>query len=591
MTGPARHDIERKLAAIFAADVEGYSRLMSIDEVGTLRTLTAYRQTMDGLIAQHRGRVANTAGDSVLAEFPSVVDAVECAVQVQDVLAKVNETIPKDHRLQFRIGVHVGDVIIQGGDLFGDGVNVAARLQTLAKPGGVCLSGEAHQYARKVLALNFADLGPQQVKNLDEPVRAYAVVPATGAGLSSRREQPQSLPLPAKPSIAVLPFTNMSGDPEQEYFVDGIVEDVITALSRVKTFFVIARNSSFTYKGRAVDIKQAGRELGVRYVLEGSIRKAGTRVRITGQLIDATTGHHVWADRFEGGLENIFDLQDRITESVVGAVEPSIQLNEVERAKAKPTESLDAYDLYLRALPLHYSINRERLAEAQRLLARAIEIDPTYSLVKGFAAMTTVIQTNQGWTSEAEIAEGIRLAREALADHRDHPVTLRCVGHALAYLAHEYDVALAVLERALALNPTSAQVHHSAGWVWNFACNGIKATEHFNRAIRLSPLDPEMGHSLTGLTFAHLLTHRYEEALQTSQRAMAAMPTSLGPLRAAILAFVQLSRPEEAKRIGERLLALKPDFRVGEFRKVQPFRDKAFAEQFMAALRIADLPE
>ena len=319
--------VGRKLAAIFAADVAGYSRLMGLDEVGTLRLLTGHREIMDDLIAEHGGRIANTAGDSVLAEFPSAVDAVQCAVEAQDRLAEANERLPADSRLEFRIGVHVGDVVVRGGDLFGDGVNIAARLQGLAAPGGVCISGTVHEHVRKLPTLRFSDLGPQAVKNIDDPVRAYLLA-ARGATevAGGGTERPQPLPLPDKPSIAVLPFTNMSGDPEQEYFADGLVEEIITGLSRVRSFFVIARNSSFTYKNRAVDVRQVSRELGVRYVLEGSIRKAGSRVRIVGQLIDAATGHHIWADRFEGDIGDIFDLQDKVTESVVGAVEPSIRL-------------------------------------------------------------------------------------------------------------------------------------------------------------------------------------------------------------------------------------------------------------------------
>jgi adenylate cyclase len=399
------------------------------------------------------------------------------------------------------------------------------------------------------------------------------------------------LKLPDRPSIAVLPFTNMSGDPEQEYLVDGIVDELITYLYRAKWLLVIARGSSFAYKGRSVDIKQVGRELGVRYVLEGSVRKSGNRIRVTVQLAEATTGSHVWSDRFDDALDDIFDLQDRIAESVTGAIEPTIRSAEVERARAKPTESLDAYDLYLRALPLHYSNQRERLREAQHLLRRAIELDPAYSRAKAFSALTTVIQTNQGWTDLEERQEGVRLAREALAEHYDDPVTLRCAGHALGYLAHDHEVAIALLERALELNPSSAEVRHSAGWVYTFGYEGSKAAEHFRRAIRLSPLDREMGHSLMGLCFAQLIMGQYREALETSKRAMAAMPTSLSPLRAGIVACVELDLRDEALKLGRAILAINPDFRLAEFRKIQPFKDEAFVKRFLDALRTAGLPE
>ena len=332
-------ETERRLVAIFAADVEGFSRLMGADEVGTLKDLTQRRAILDALIASRRGRIANTAGDSVLAEFGSAVDAVQCAVEAQEALSEANTDLSPNRRINFRIGIHVGDVMIKGGDLFGDGVNIAARLQTLASAGGVCLSSVAYDQVRKILPFAFTELGTQRVKNIDEPVRAFNLVAARTAAVGTASANASvPLALPDKPSIAVLPFQNMSGDPEQEYFADGIVEDIITALSHFKALFVVARNSSFTYKGRAVDVKQVGRELGVRYVLEGSVRKAANRVRITGQLVDTATGAHLWADRFDGGLDDIFELQDQVTESVVGAIAPAVEKAEIERAKRRSTE-------------------------------------------------------------------------------------------------------------------------------------------------------------------------------------------------------------------------------------------------------------
>src|SRR6478736_3680315 len=325
-------DTERRLIAIFAADVEGYSRLMGADEVGTLKDLTQRRDILDSLIASRRGRIANTAGDSVLAEFGSAVDAVQCAVEAQAAFSQANVGLSPDRHINFRIGVHVGDVMIKGGDLFGDGVNIAARLQTLASAGGVCLSGVAYDQVRKILPFAFADLGAQQVKNIDEPVRAFALVGERAAVVTATANASVPLALPDKPSIAVLPFQNMSGDPEQEYFADGMVEEIITALSRFKSLFVIARNSSFTFKGRAVDIKEVGRRLGVRYVLEGSVRKASGKVRIAGQLIDAVTGAHLWADRFERDLTDIFALQDEVTIAVVSAIEPKMLQTEIAMA-------------------------------------------------------------------------------------------------------------------------------------------------------------------------------------------------------------------------------------------------------------------
>jgi adenylate cyclase len=320
---------------------------MSQDETATLSALAAAREVMDGLIRDHAGRIANTAGDSVLAEFPSAVDAVQCAVAVQEKLAESDAGVSEDRRLQFRIGVHVGDVVVRGSDLLGDGVNIAARLEALAEPGGIAISGAAQGYVRKALPLAYADLGEQVVKGFDEPVRAYAVKRAAPIPPPSTSQPKPPLPLPDKPSIAVLPFTNMSGDPEQEYFADGVVEDIITALSHFNGLFVIARNSTFVYKGRAVDVKQVGKDLGVRYVLEGSVRRGGNRLRVSGQLADAATGRHVWSDKIEGSVEEVFDFQDQITECVVGAIQPSLLEAEAERLRPRPTDSLSAYELYL----------------------------------------------------------------------------------------------------------------------------------------------------------------------------------------------------------------------------------------------------
>lgn len=359
-------DIQRRLVAVFAADVEGYSRLMGADEVGTLKDLTERRAILDKAIGDHRGRIANTAGDSVLAEFGSTVDAVQCAVEVQTALAEANTNLAPDKRINFRIGIHVGDVMVRAGDLFGDGVNIAARLQALAPPGGVCVSGETYGQVRKVLPIAFTDLGAQQVKNIEDPIKAY-VVTSGGTPASSFRAPGNPLAPPDKPSIAVLPFQNLSGDPEQEYFADGMVEDITTALSHFKSLFVISRNSSFTYKGKAIDIKQVSRELGVRYLLEGSVRKAGDRIRITGQLIEAATGVHLWADKYDGNLEDVFELQDKVTSQVVGVIAPKIERVEVERAKRRSTHNMQAYDYYLRGIASYDEWTRAANEEAARL--------------------------------------------------------------------------------------------------------------------------------------------------------------------------------------------------------------------------------
>jgi TolB-like protein/class 3 adenylate cyclase len=399
--------VDRRLAAIVVADVAGYSRLMGGDEESTLERLKAHRRELiDPAIEQHGGRIVKTTGDGMLVEFASPVEAVRCAVEVQQSMGKREADLPEEQRFRFRVGINLGDVIIEGdGDLYGDGVNIAARLEQLAEPGGVLISSSVHEHVRKKLPMTFQDLGEQRVKNIAEPVRVYRV--AVDRPAIDHRTNPK-LSLPDRPSIAVLPFTNMSGDPEQEYFADGIVEEIITALSRFPRMFVVARNSSFTYKGRAIDVRAVGRELGVRYVLEGSIRKANERVRIIGQLIDATTGAHIWADRYEGVLADVFDLQDSVTSSVVGAIEPRLVSVEIERVRRTRPDSLDAYDIYLRALPHIHSMTREGNDAALALLHRVLAIDPAYAVAAGLAA----------WLLHPSCAAGLVCRRERRKSRR-----------------------------------------------------------------------------------------------------------------------------------------------------------------------------
>ena len=424
--------VERRLTAILAADVAGYSRLIGADEEGTLAQLKAFRKTLvDPTIAKHRGRIVKTTGDGMLVEFASAVDAARCAVEVQRGMADENTEIPQAKRIEFRIGIHLGDIIIDDNDIFGDGVNIAARLESIAVPGGISISRAVHDQVRDRINVCFDDKGEIALKNIARPVQVFAISGAKESKTTVSPESKPALALPDKPSIAVLPFTNMSGDPEQDYFADGMVEDIITALSHFKALFVIARNSSFTYKGRAVDVKQVGRELGVRYVLEGSVRKAANRVRITGQLVDTATGAHLWADRFDGGLGDIFDLQDQVTESVVGAIAPAVEKAEIERAKRKPTESLDAYALYLRGLARFYQFaNRQANDEALRLFNSAIELDPDFASAYGRAAFCYVFAKINGWISDTanEIAEVTRLAQRAVELGKDDAIALAASG-------------------------------------------------------------------------------------------------------------------------------------------------------------------
>jgi adenylate cyclase len=583
---------ERRLAAVLAADVAGYSRLMGYDEKRTLADLKRFRQTLvDPQIAAHRGRIVKTTGDGMLVEFASVVDAVECADKVQRAMAALNSDVAADGRIEFRIGIHLGDIIIDDNDIFGDGVNIAARLEGLAEPGGICISDDAHRQIRGKVDFAFADMGQQTLKNIAEPMRAWQIrVGATADAMPANFPKPaQPLALPDRPSIAVLPFQNMSGDPDQEYFADGMVEDIITALSRVKWFFVIARNSSFTYKGRHVDIRQVGRELGVRYVLEGSIRKVGNRVRITGQLIEAATGNHVWADKLEGGLEDIFELQDRVTETVVAAIEPSLQVAEIRRSSFKPTDSLDAYDLYLRALSQYYVLSRESVDDAIQLLNRAIALDPDYAFAKAMAAQIHGIRRGQNWATIEEIALGARLAREALISSRDEPTTIAFAAHALAWLGRDFDTALAAMDRAVRMNPNSAHIVTRSAWLHTWVLDPDRAIGEFLRAIRLSPVDPEVGFSLGGLAYAYLMKDELETALEYARRSANEMPRWLPAWTAVVVAAIRNDRPEEAREAAHRILQLSPTYTVSS--RINVFRGLEFHEMIADMLRKAGLPE
>ena len=475
---------ERRLAAVLAADVAGYSRMMGVNEEGTLAQLKAVRKALvDPTIASHRGRIVKTTGDGILVEFVSAVDAARCAVEVQRGMAEQNASVLKDERIEFRIGVHVGDIIFDDNDIFGDGVNIAARLEGIAEPGGVCISDDAQRQIRGKVDIGFDDMGTQRLKNIAEPMRAWRLRlngDVAIALVSSPAQSPSQPALPDRPSIAVLAFQNMSGDPEQEYFADGMVEDIITGLSRFKSLFVIARNSSFTYKGRAVDIKQVGRELGVRYVLEGSVRKVGGKVRITGQLIDSDTGAHLWADRFDGSLEDVFELQDQVTTSVVTAIAPKITQAEIDRARRKPAGSLDAYDLYLRALALSHQFTPESLGEAVAVLQKSIGIDPSFA-----PAAALSLFCFSWWHSEArgqrpQTDEAVRLARRMMANTTDDPDVLWMVGWCLAYLAGETAAGTNLIERGLALNPNSAQAWLASGYVNCFACRNDAQSKHWS---------------------------------------------------------------------------------------------------------------
>ena len=551
MSDPTK--VSRRLVAVFAADVEGYSRLMGADEVGTLKGLTERRAILDRLIEDHGGRIANTAGDSVLAEFGSAVDAVQCAVDVQAALAKANTSVAPDRRISFRIGVHVGDVMVRAGDLFGDGVNIAARLQSIAEPGGVCVSSTTYEQVRKVLPITFADLGARHVKNIQEPIRAYQVAApsktreAAPARVAEAAESPP--PLPDKPSIAVLPFENMSGDPEQEYFVDGMVEEIITALSRFKWLFVIARNSSFTFKGKAVDVKEVGRRLGVRYVLEGSVRKAARKVRITGQLIDAITGAHIWADRFERDLTDVFALQDDVTVAVVSAIQPKLLQTEIAIATRRRPENLTAYDLFLRALPQSYLATREGVAEAIRLYHRALELDPGFGLVAALAGLCHMRNVLWGYSTDpqSDRKEALRLLRLALSTNDNDPQTLAMAAVISAHMIGDCESEIEMANRAIALNPNSYGAWSGRGHVYRIAGMPEEAVGSFERAMRMSPVDPGLHTLFHGMAMALIELRRFDEAIVAGKKAQRQNPSYPVAYRCLASAFAHLGRDAEAR--------------------------------------------
>jgi adenylate cyclase len=582
--------VERRLAAVLAADVAGYSRLIGADEGGTLARLRAVRgDLIDRKIADNRGRIVKTTGDGLLVEFSSVVDALRCAIEVQAGMSERNAAVPADRRIEWRIGINVGDIVVEDGDIFGDGVNVAARLEGLAEPGGICVSARVQEDAAGRLDLAFEDIGEQQLKNIARPVRAYRVVMSGGSALP----QPRSgLALPDKPSIAVLPFANMSGDPEQEYFADGMVEEIITALSRIRWLFVIARNSSFTYKGQAVDVKQVGRELGVRYVLEGSVRKAGGRVRITAQLIDATSGTHLWADRFDGLLEEVFELQDKVAISVAGVIEPTLRQAEIERARRKRPDSLDAYDLYLRALPFAYTSMPEDAEKALGFLEQAIKLDPDFAVAHAIIAWCQEQRYLRGGLHEQARTIALRHARLAITMGGDDPTALAIAGLVIGFLEpSEYDVAVSAFDRSLALSNSSALALGFSAATRAWHGESTIAIEQAEQALRLSPLfDPLSKERHMAIAIAHFVARRFEESAAAASRAIQANPRFSPPYWMRAAALANLGRIDEAKAVARQVLEVQPRFTIGSITSA-PFANREILDALGNALRRVGLPE
>jgi TolB-like protein len=585
----ATERIERRLTAILAADIAGYSRLMGADEEGTLERFKALRgELVDPKIGEHRGRMVKTTGDGILIEFPSVIEAVSCAVAVQREMARRNAGTPQDRRIAFRIGVNLGDIIVEDGDIHGDGVNIAARLEGIAEPGGICISEDAFRQVRGKVDAEFDDLGEQSLKNIVRPMRIYRIKLARAPDASLT-----ALPLPDKPSLALLPFQNLSSDPEQEYFADGMVEEITTAIARLPWLFVIARNSAFTYKGKPVNVKQVAQELGVRYVLEGSVRKAGNRVRITGQLIDTTTGAHIWADRFDGALDDIFELQDRVASSVAGTIEPKLRQSEIERASRKPTANLTAYDLYLRALARSYRYTDEGLAEAVVLARQALAIDPSYAPAAALVGRCRWVQRVQGWgaLSDEDVGEACRLARQALEAERDDAETISQAAWTLFFMAGEAAMAAAALDRALTLNPNAAHAWLVRGNIHALRNQPEAAIEAIERARRLSPFDPYSFFYAAAIAAAHFAARRFEQTIEWADRSLHDQPRLVTAIRLKVAALAHLGHLDEARAELSRVLATDPKLTIAGFREYAHFAAPEVLKLFVTGLRLAGLPE
>jgi adenylate cyclase len=626
---------KRKLTAILSADVVGYSRLMGEDEAATVQTITAYRETMTRLIQQYRGRVVDSPGDNLLAEFASMVDATECAVKIQEELTIRNAELPEERRMQFRIGINLGDVIEEGERIYGDGVNIAARIEGLAEGGGICISGSAYEQIENKLALRYEYLGEHAVKNISKPVRVYrvpmesraapevskqkraglrrwkgsvlalVVVLAVGAGALAvwnpdfREYCPRWLivmmdrigitPM-EKPSIAVLPFDNLSGDPEQEYFSDGITEEVITALSKVPELFVIARHSTFTYKGKPVNVQQVSHELGVRYVLEGSIRKAGDRLRITAQLIDATTGHHLWAERYDRDLKDIFALQDEMTMKIVTALRVKLTEGEQARLYDKSTDNLDSFMKVLEGDPYFFRFNEESNIKARQMFEEALALDPENATACTMLAWTYLMEARNSWSKSPgrSMEQAVELAQKALALKDTLDATHSLLGR--IYLdKRQYEKAIAEAERAVALNPNGADAHAHLGVTLDYVGRREEAIALLKKAIRINPIPPNW--YLLSLGQSYSFTGQYEEAIAIYKTVLQRNPDDFSALIGLAAAYSVSGREEKARAAAAEVLSIKPKFSLERFAETIMYKNQADTERAIEALRKAGLPD
>jgi adenylate cyclase len=585
--------MKQRLAAILAADMAGYSRLMAADEPATVSALDAARGLFRKLIELNQGRVVDMAGDSVLAVFETAGGAVNAAITAQKELARMADPLPEERRMRFRIGVHLGDVIEKAdGTVYGDGVNIAARLEALAEPGGITVSETVQMALRNRGGVAFEDQGEHAVKNIAHPVRVYSARSADkGTAPTPAPRANPTLAFPDKPSIAVLPFDNMSGDPEQEFFADNVVEAITATLSRIRSFFVIARNSVFVYKGKAVNVQQIGRELGVRYVLEGSAQKAGNRLRITVQLIDTSNGAHVWADRVDGTLEDVFDLQDRISELVAGALQPSIRLAEIERARRMRPQDLGAYDYTMRAMPLVWVLEKSASEDALLFLDQALAIEPEYPLALSLAGWCYAQRSVYNWTDDIDSARGnaLKHAEKAAELGSDDPLILAVLGAVHCFLRNN-GTARVLLERAVVLDPNAAWAWSRLGWVENYCDRPEQAVTHFERALRLSPLDPMNFNNYVGLGSANEVAERYDAAIAFYRRALQERPHAEWIVRNLVSALAGAGRMDEAAVEFRQLMAAYPGLTVTKFKEAMVF-SPATLERMGANLKKAGLPE
>jgi len=625
-------DVKRKLTAILSADVKGYSRLMGEDEKGTVRTLNTYKEIMTGLVQHHRGRVVGTAGDSMLSEFASVVDAVECAVEIQKELKTRNAELPENRRMEFRIGVNLGDVIEDGDQILGDGVNIAARLESLSEVGGVCISGTAFDHVKNKLNLGYKYLGEQTVKNILEPVRVYRVLmepEAVGKVIGEKKAKPtpwrrwvtalvivlivipaaiafwkfyirptppvevaskekMTFKLPDKPSVAVLPFTNMSGDPKEDYLGDGIAEEIITALSKTPKLFVIARNSTFVYKGKPVSIKQVAETLGVQYVLEGSVRKTGNKVRITAQLIDALSGHHIWAERYDRDLEDIFAIQDEISLKITSALNVRLSDGEIALFFGTGTKNLEAYLKLIQARSLIINLNKENNAQAKKMVEEVTTMDPNYPMAYTFLAVIyyydVILGTSQ--SPKESIAKGIKMAQKSIS--LDNKISYPHGALSLLYvLKNDYDKAVSEAEIGVALEPNSAYSYNFLGHALNYSSRYSEAISAFEKTIRLDPIPPYV--TLNGLAHSLRMVGRYEEAVTIFKKLLQKLPDNLQGQMGLTATYSMMGRDADARAQAKEVLRIDPNFSVDSYSKRLSYKNKDDWNRYMDALRKAGL--